>query len=365
MRVLEYDLVAVGGGTAGLVSAAGGAYLGARVALLEKRALGGDCLWTGCVPSKALIASARLARDMRAAGELGLTGSAQTHSFAEVMKRMRRVREVVARHDDPERFRKMGVDVHFGTAHFLGPGRLEVEGVGRIRSRRIILATGASPTAPSIRGLVETGYLTHITVFDQSALPRAISILGGGPVGVELAQVYRRLGAEVTVVEAQPRILPQEDPDVSETLQRVLEREGVRVLNGAEVVRVRTEGGVKILALRNGPEVRGDELLVATGRQPSTSELDLGRAGVEGVGPGVRVDRWLRTTGAGIWAAGDVTGGLQFTHQADSMARIAVRNALLPFRKRFDDSGIPRVTYTDPEVARIGLGQMQGEARGG
>jgi len=365
MRVLDYDLIAVGGGTAGLVSSAGGAYMGARVALLEKRALGGDCLWTGCVPSKALIASARLARDMREAGELGLIGSAQTHSFDEVMKRMRRVRETVARHDDPERFRKLGVDVHFGAAHFLGPGLLEVEEVGRIRSRRIILATGASPDSPSIRGLEETGYLTHMTVFDQSALPGAISILGGGPVGVELAQVYRRLGAEVTVVEAQPRILPREDPDVSETLQRVLEQEGVRVRKGAEVVRVRREGAVKILEMRDGSEVRGDELLVATGRRPSTSELDLGRAGIEVLGPAVRVDRWLRTTGAGVWAAGDVTGGLQFTHQADNMARIAVRNALLPFRRRFDDSGIPRVTYTDPEVARIGFGQMEGEARGG
>ena len=192
MIVFEYDLVALGGGTAGLVSTAGASYLGVRAGLIEKEALGGDCLWTGCVPSKALIASARLAHAMRNAEAWGLKGAPPAHLFSEVMERMRRVRGEVAHHDDPERFRKMGVGIHFGHARFLGPETLEVEGVGRVRSKRIVLATGAVPAIPPIPGLKEAGFLTHATAFEEVTLPESMVILGGGPIGLEFAQLYRR-----------------------------------------------------------------------------------------------------------------------------------------------------------------------------
>jgi pyruvate/2-oxoglutarate dehydrogenase complex dihydrolipoamide dehydrogenase (E3) component len=365
MKTFEYDMVSLGGGTAGLVSAAGATYLGLRAGLLEKSALGGDCLWTGCVPSKALIASSRLAHTMRSAEEWGLKGAAPGHVFADVMARMRRVRGDVAHHDDPERFRKMGVEVHFGGARFLGPGTLEVEGVGRIRSKRIVLATGAIPVIPPIPGLADTGYLTHMTAFDQDSLPPSITILGGGPIGLEFAQVYGRLGAEVTVVEMLPRLLTREDPDVAQLLQEILEREGITFRLGSRGTSVRAEGGLKLLTLEDGSEVASHEIFVAAGRKPHTEGLELEVAGVERVGPAVRVDDRLRTTAEGVWAAGDVTGGLQFTHVADSMAKTVLQNSIFPLKKRVDYGNIPRVTYTDPEVAQVGLGQEEGEARGG
>jgi pyruvate/2-oxoglutarate dehydrogenase complex dihydrolipoamide dehydrogenase (E3) component len=365
MKTFEYDLVALGGGTAGLVSAAGASYLGIRAGLIEKTALGGDCLWTGCIPSKALIASARLAHTMRSAEEWGLKGAAPGHVFADVMARMRRVRGEVAHHDDPERFRKMGVDIHFGGARFLGPGTLEVEGVGRIRSKRIVIATGAVPAVPPIPGLADAGYLTHMTAFDEESLPDSIVILGGGPIGLEFAQVYRRLGAEVTVVEMLPGLLTREDPDVASALQEILEEEGIRFRLGARGTSVRTDGGLKVLSLEDGSEVAGHEIFVAAGRRPHTEGLGLELAGVERVGHAIKVDRKLQTTGAGVWAAGDVTGGLQFTHVADYMAKAVLQNSIFPVKKRVDYGNIPRVTYTDPEVAQVGLTQEEGEARGG
>lgn len=365
MKTFEYDLVALGGGTAGLVSAAGASYLGVRAGLIEKAALGGDCLWTGCVPSKALIASARLAHAMRNAEAWGLKGAAPAHLFSEVMERMRRVRGEVAHHDDPERFRKMGVGIHFGSARFLGPGTLEVEGVGRIRSKRIVLATGAIPSVPPIPGLEEAGFLTHATAFEQDTLPESVVILGGGPIGLEFAQLYRRLGAEVTVVEMLTRLLPQEDADVAATLQEILEEEGIRFRLGARGVKVRTGEGRKVVTLEDESEVAGHEIFVATGRHPNTEGLDLDRAGVETVGQAVRVDSRLKTTADGVWAAGDVTGGPQFTHMADVMARAVLQNAIFPFKKKVDYGNIPRVTYTDPEVAHIGMSQEEGEGRGG
>jgi pyruvate/2-oxoglutarate dehydrogenase complex dihydrolipoamide dehydrogenase (E3) component len=365
MTSFEYDIVAVGGGTAGLVTAAGASYLGARAGLVEEDALGGDCLWTGCVPSKSLVASARLAHAMKDAEAMGLTGWAPAHAFREVMERMRRARAVVARHDDPDRFRRLGVGVHRGTARFLGPGTLEVQGVGTIRSRRIVLSTGAVPRIPHIPGLREAGFLSTRTAFQQDSLPSSLVMLGGGPVGLELAQVYRRLGAEVTVVEMEPRILPLEDEDVSRSLQEILEREGIRFRLGVEGIGVGRDGEMRTLELEDGTRVQGRELFVATGRNPRTEGLELGRAGVEREGLALKVDPRLRTTGQGIWGAGDVTGGPMFTHVADAMARVVVRNALLPLSRPMVMDAVPRVTYTDPEVAHVGLGQEEGEARGG
>ena len=252
MTVQEHDLIAVGGGTAGLVSAAGAAYLGVRPALVERAALGGDCLWTGCVPSKALLASARLAHAMRNAESLGLKGAAPTQVFCSVMERMRQARERVAHHDDPERFRKMGVHVHFGTARFIGADTLDVEGVGTLKSKRIIVATGARPAIPPIPGLEEAGYQTHETIFDLERHPARVGILGGGPIGLEFSQVFGRLGSEVVVLEMLDRILPSEDPDVAEALLGILRREGIDIELSSRVVAVQVEGARKVILTEDG-----------------------------------------------------------------------------------------------------------------
>ncbi|MFQ5538094.1 MAG: dihydrolipoyl dehydrogenase family protein [Gemmatimonadota bacterium] len=365
MNVTETDLLAIGGGTAGLVSAAGAAYLGAGATLVEKTALGGDCLWTGCVPSKALLASARLAQAMRNAEALGLEGLSPRIATERVMERMRAARRKVAHHDDPQRFRDMGVDVRFGSARFVSRDTVEVEGVGRFRSRRIVLATGALPVTPPVPGLEETGYLNHHSVFELEALPRSVVVMGGGPIGLEFSQIFRRLGAEVTVVEMLPRILPREDEDLAQMLQGFLEREGIRfhlrtratqVSRVGDEVRVETDAGVTAAA---------EAVFVATGRRPAIEGLELERAGIETERGAVVVDGTLRTSNRRVWAAGDVTGGLQFTHVADAMAKTVLRNALLPGSSRMRYDHVPWVTYTDPELAHIGLTEEEAQDHGG
>jgi len=361
----EFDLVAIGGGTAGLVSAAGGAYLGVHSAIVERAALGGDCLWTGCVPSKALIASARLAHAMRHAERLGLVSASPKHAFGDVMARMRAARGIVEHHDDPQRFRDMGVDVHFGAARFISPTEVDVEGVGTIRSKRFVIATGAVPFAPPIPGLAEVGYLDHHTLFETDHLPDRVAVLGAGPIGLEMAQVMSRLGAQVTVVEMAPRILPKEDEDVASMLLDFLREEGLEVRLGTKAVAVEREGEAKVLITEDGDRIEIDEIFVATGRRPATDGLELDRAGVRTERGAVIVDETLRTSSPRIWAAGDVTGGLQFTHVADYMAKTVLRNALIPGSSKVDYGDVPWVTYTDPEVAHVGLSQVEAEARGG
>lgn len=379
-----FDLVAVGGGTGGLVAAAGAAYLGLKPALVEKARLGGDCLWTGCVPSKALIASGRLARESGTAGDLGLRPAPGPHDFGAVMERMRAARATVAHHDDPERFREMGVAVHFGSARFLDASTVEVDGVGTVRANRFVVATGASPRVPPIPGLKEAGYWTYETVFDQNELPSSVAVVGGGPIGVEFAQVFARLGARVTVLEAAERLLLQEDPDVSAFVGRMLDAEGIDVRTGAAVTAVRTEGGRKVIewtapgsgsgveesgparaSAERGRVLAVDEIFVAAGRTPCTRGLGLDAAGVRRTrGGAVAVDPYLRTSVSGVWAVGDVTGGVQFTHAAEQMAKTALRNAVLPGRTRVRYDHVPSVTFTDPEVARVGLGEAEAEAAG-
>ncbi len=360
-----YDLVALGGGTGGLVSAAGARYLGLDAAIVERNALGGDCLWTGCVPSKALIASGRLAHQMSGARALGLRAAAHAHDFHAVMERMRSARATVAHHDDPERFRKMGVAVHFGAARFTDSDTVEVEGVGTIRSKRFVIATGAVPAIPPITGLREAGYWTYETVFDENELPESIAILGGGPIGTEFAQIFARLGSRVTVLEMAPTILVNEDPDVAEFMQRLLAEEGIDVRTGATVTGVRKEGGRKVVETTEGDSVSAHEVFVATGRRPLTEGLDLEAAGVRTRRGAVVVDPHLRTSGRTVWAVGDVTGAMQFTHVAEQMAKVALRNATLPVKTKISYQNVPRVTFTDPEVAHVGLSEEQATAAGG
>ena len=365
MRAKEYDLLAIGGGTAGLVSTAGAAYLGVSSALVEKADLGGDCLWTGCVPSKALIASARLAHAMRNAHELGLESTSPAHAFSLVMARMRKARGVVAHHDDPQRFRDMGVTVEFGTGHFVSRDTVEVEGVGHLRSKRIVLATGALPVAPPIPGLAEAGYLNHHTLFETNELASRIAVLGAGPIGLEMAQVFARLGSSVTVIEMAPRILPRDDAELAGHLQSIMEAEGIEFRLGVRAERVELEDGSKVVITDAGERVAVGELLVATGRKPNIDGLELERAGVELRNGGVLVDDRLRTSNRGIWAAGDVTGGMQFTHVADYMAKTVLRNALIPGSTRVNYDTVPTVTHTDPELAHVGLTHEDAQARGG
>ena len=361
----QYDLVAIGGGTGGLITAVGAAYLGLDAAIIEKNALGGDCLWTGCVPSKALIASARLARQMDRAAGLGLRRPEVRHDFRTVMERMRAARATVAHHDDPERFRDMGIEVHFGAARFLDPSTMEVEGVGTIRSKRFVIATGAVAAVPPIPGLADAGFWTYENVFDEDELPGSIAILGGGPIGTEFAQIFARLGARVTILEMMPSILINEEPEAAAFMQDCLREEGIDVRVGAAVAAVETERGRKVLRMDGGESLAADEIFVATGRRPFTDGLGLEAAGVETADGAIRVDPYLRSSAPTVWAAGDVTGAMQFTHAAEQMARVALRNSVLPGRTRIRYDNVPRVTYTDPEVAHVGLSGAEAAARGG
>ncbi len=364
-RTHEYDLVAIGGGTGGLIAAVGAAHLGMRPAIVERHALGGDCLWTGCVPSKALIASARLARRMDGAAGLGLAPNRTRHDFRAVMERMRAARAAVARHDDPERFRRMGVGVHFGSARFLDPGTVEVEGVGVLRAKRFVVATGAVPAVPPIPGLAEADHWTHETVFDANELPDSIAILGGGPMGVEFAQVFARLGSKVTILEAMPSILTREDPDVAAFVQRLLEAEGIAVRVGAAANGVRRERGRTVVGTSDGGDVEVARVMVATGRRPCTDGLDLDAAGIRTERGAVAVDGRLRTSSKSAWGVGDVTGAPQFTHVAEQMARVALRNSVLPAKARIRYDNVPRVTFTDPEVAHVGMSEAEAAEVGG
>jgi pyruvate/2-oxoglutarate dehydrogenase complex dihydrolipoamide dehydrogenase (E3) component len=281
------------------------------------------------------------------------------------MARMRTVRDTVAHHDDPQRFRDMGVEVHFGGGRFVGRDTVEVEGVGRIRSKRIVIATGALPVAPPIPGLAETGYLDHHSVFDAQELPARVAVLGAGPIGLEFAQIFSRLGAQVTVVEMLPRILPKEDADIASELQSILTEEGVRFHLDSRAARVEARADGKTVVLEGDTRLDVDEIFVATGRRPALDGLELGTGGVEVVNGAVRVDGGLRTSNRGVWAAGDVTGGLQFTHVADHMAKTVLRNALVPGSSKISYDHVPWVTFTDPEIAHVGLSEAEAEARRG
>ncbi|WP_420463732.1 dihydrolipoyl dehydrogenase family protein [Candidatus Palauibacter sp.] len=370
-----FDIVAIGGGTAGLVTAAGSAGLGARVALIERDRLGGDCLWTGCVPSKALISSARVAHHFRHAAAHGLRGVRPEIEGADVLASVRDVRAEIEPHDDPERFRAMGVDVVEGSARFVSPHEVEVNG-RRLRGRRFVIATGSRAAVPPIPGLEEAGYFTHAEAFDRDTIPGSLAVVGGGPIGVELAQAFRRLGADVTVVELLDRLMVREEPELAELLTDRLRNEGIRIRTGRIVTRVERAGDRRRVTIAPAGDATGagadtaetfevDEVLVAAGRAPNTEGLGLDVAGVAISKGWVTVDAKLRTSRRHIFAAGDVTGGFLFTHVADHEARTVVQNALFPVRANIDYGVIPWCTYTDPELAHVGLTEAEARERHG
>ncbi len=362
----RYDLVVIGGGTAGLVSAAGAASLGARVALVERDKLGGDCLYRGCVPTKTLVKSARVAHLVRHSEEYGVKSGGAMVDFPAVMDRMRRVIDAAGVHDSPERFRELGVDVFLEGARFEAPDLVAVDG-RRLKTRSAIVATGSHPTAPPIEGLEEAGYLTNVEALKLRRLPRSIVIVGSGPIGSEFAQIFARFGSEVTMISSSSLPLPKEDPEVGEILRGVLVADGVTFHGGYRAEGVRVEGTEKVMTVRNEAgnktEVRGEEVLIATGRAPTAGGLALENAGIEIEEKGLKVDEHLRTTAPNVYAAGDITGKYLFTHVAEYQGRNALRNALFPVKAKVDHRVVPWTTFTDPEVARVGLTEEQARAQ--
>jgi pyruvate/2-oxoglutarate dehydrogenase complex dihydrolipoamide dehydrogenase (E3) component len=368
----RYNLVVVGGGTAGLVCAAGAAGLGARVALIEKHRLGGDCLNYGCVPSKALLRCARAAEETRQAEVFGVRGTGSVEvDFPAVMQRMRRLRAGLSGHDSAARFRDLGVDVFLGAGRFTGPATVEVGGQ-TLRFTRAAIATGTRPASLDLPGLDSATCLTNETIFDLTELPRRLVVVGGGPIGCELSQAFRRLGSEVHLVNRSDRLLGKDEPEAAALLRDRLEREGVRLHLGARALGVeRLEGQTYFLIAGEGEPVRlpADAILVAVGRQANVEGLGLEQVGVEYDGSGVKVNDFLQTTNRRIYAAGDICSPFKFTHAADAMARLVLRNALF-FDRVFVGRGrmsrlvIPWCTYTDPEIAHVGLTARQAAEQG-
>jgi pyruvate/2-oxoglutarate dehydrogenase complex dihydrolipoamide dehydrogenase (E3) component len=365
----RYNLVVVGAGTAGLVAAAGAAALGARVALVERHLMGGDCLNVGCVPSKALVRAARAWTDVRRAAEFGLRAPAGLQGdFGAVMERMRRLRASLSPTDSAARFRALGVDVFLGEGRFTAPDTLRV-GDAVLRFSRALVATGARASVPSIPGLADVGYLTNETVFDLTTLPARLAVIGAGPLGCELAQAFARFGAAVTLLDRGSQVLGREDADAAACVHEALARDGVRLALGGAITRVERGPAGEVRLHVEGPAAGAplavDAVLVGAGRTPNVEGLGLEAAGVA-LDPrrGIRVDDRLRTTNHRIFAAGDVCSEHRFTHNSDAQARIVVRNALFLGRARVSALTLPWCTYTDPEVAHVGLSERQAQARG-
>lgn len=370
----RYHLVVVGAGTGGLVSAAIGAGLGAKVAMVERHLMGGDCLNFGCVPSKAVISSARRAHAAGAAsanggpgsGAGGGTGDGPASEFAAAMERMRRLRARISPVDGASRFAGLGVDIFLGHGEFLGPDRLRVNG-DELHFRRAVIATGARAALIPVPGLAGPNVYTNETIFSLTELPPRTIVIGAGPIGVELSQTFARFGSEVTVVHADPHPLPRDDRDAAAIVTRSIEADGVRVINSAAVRSARREGSAMVLEIEHGgqkEEVAAEAVLVAAGRAPNIDGMGLKAAGVACDRTGIQVDDQLRTTAKGIYAVGDVASKHQFTHAADHQARIAVQNALFFGRGRASRLVIPWATYTDPEVAHVGLHRDEAIAAG-
>lgn len=365
----NFDLVIIGGGVGGLVAASGAAQLGAKVALIDKESLGGDCLHYGCVPTKRLVHSAKVAALMRRAGEFALEGEPLKVNFARVMEGMRAVQAEIGKNDDPERFRKMGVEVVFGAGRFIDPHTFEVGGQ-KITGKRFLIATGSSPAILPIPGLKEAGALTNVTALQLDHLPQSIAILGAGPIGMEFAQVFERLGSHVTVIEKAGQILPREEKELSDILQGVLIAEGMEIHTCTEVLEVKRENDKKVLMLRcetGDKTITVDEVMIAIGRSPNVEGLGLENIGVAfDRRKGIAVDSTLRTSVKHIYACGDVTGPYAFTHMAEYQAGLVVSNALFPFvNRKADYRVVPWVTYVDPELGRVGLTEAEAKEKYG
>lgn len=357
------DICIIGAGSGGLSVAAGAAQLGRKTILIEKGEMGGDCLNAGCVPSKALIAAAARAQTMRESSAFGIDAEAKIDS-ERVHLHVRNIIEEIAPNDSQERFEKLGVKVIRAPARFIDARTVEA-GDAKIRARRFVIATGSRPAIPPIPGLESVPYFTNDTIFGKDFIPPHLAIIGGGPVGLELAQAHRRLGAKVTLIEM-ARILPHEDEEAVAVVRAALVREGVRILEytGATAIR-KTDNGVsiQIVSLHGSEVLEASHILVAAGRKPNIEELNLEAAGIAAGASGITVDHRLKTTNARAYAIGDVTPAPRFTHVANYHAGLVIRHALFRMPVRADYAAIPRVTFTDPELAQVGLTEAEARAR--
>jgi pyruvate/2-oxoglutarate dehydrogenase complex dihydrolipoamide dehydrogenase (E3) component len=360
MATHDFDLVIIGAGSGGLTAAGFAAQLGAKVALVEKNRIGGDCTWTGCVPSKALLKAAKVAHEVRTASRFGITANPPAVEMTSVRAYVRQAIQQVYQFEGPEELRKQGIEVIQGAGRFIDTTTIMVD-EQLVRAKTFLLTTGARPQIPAIAGVNEVPYVTYEQIFENDRLPRSMIVVGGGPIGMEMTQAYQRLGARVSMVA--DRLLPKEEPEVREAMQRVFEREGVRFVWG-RAKSARREGD-EIIVATDHQEARGNLLLIASGRKPTVAGLDLEKAGVNYSEKGIPVDDQLRTNVKNIYAAGDVAGGYQFTHFAGWQAFQAARNALLPGSSSGLTDLVPWVTFTDPEVAHVGLTEEQARAQFG
>jgi pyruvate/2-oxoglutarate dehydrogenase complex dihydrolipoamide dehydrogenase (E3) component len=365
--IVTADLCVIGAGSAGLSVAAGAAQMGARVVLIEGHRMGGDCLNTGCVPSKSLLAAAKVAKIAKAGGAFGVNVTGVSTDFKAVNAHVHSVIAGIAPHDSVERFTGLGCTVIEARARFTGPREVTAGGT-TIRARRFIIATGSRASIPPVPGLDGVPYFTNETIFDNTVLPEHLIIIGGGPIGCEMAQAHRRLGARVTIVD-QAAILPKDDPDAVAVVRAQLVADGVGLKESAKIARI--EGGAGRIVLRLTSEtgqdelIEGSHLLIAAGRRPNIEDMGLEAAGVATTPRGITVDARLRSTNPKIYAAGDVAGGLQFTHVAGYHAGIIIRNVLFRIPAKADHSTVPWVTYTDPELAHVGLSEADARSMHG
>jgi len=350
MPVDEYDLAIIGAGAGGLTAADFAVKLGANVALIEKNRIGGDCTWIGCVPSKSLVKAAKVAHDVRRAGRFGIRADLSVADMERVRNYVRETIHQIYQSHTPEALRAKNIEVVLGPGQFVDPNTISA-GERRLRAKKILITTGARPMIPAIDGLEKVPFVTYEQIFDNDRLPAAMIVIGGGPLGLEIAQSYQRLGSQVTMVAE--TLLPKDEPDARKVIDEVLQREGVRFIWGR--AKSARRDGEQIVISTGTDEARGDLLLVATGREPVVDGLDLEKAGVNFSKTGIPVDNQLRTNVKHIYAAGDAAGGYQFSHLAGWQAFLAARNALIPGSSTGLTELVPWVTFTDPEVAHIGL----------
>ena len=354
----QYDLIVIGVGSAGLTAASISARIGAKTLLIDKESLGGDCLHYGCVPSKALISSSNLIYKFSNPKKYGIQSAKIDFNIKEIMKRIWRIKEKIGKHDSAEQYRKLGADVLFGKAIFINKNTLLVGNDKKVTGKYIMICTGSHAINPEIPGLEEAGSINHVSLFHMEILPKRLVVLGGGPIGCEMGQALSRLGSKVTIIQRASRLLLREDPEISLKLQKIFEEEGIKLLLSANPINIKKVNNFKQIQVKTDKEnitIDCDEILVAVGREPSIKELNLEAAEIKYNKRGIIVDKNLRSSSKNIFAAGDCTGGPQFTHWAEYEARRAVGNALFFGNIKSLPKTLPWVTFTDPEVARVGL----------
>lgn len=363
----RYNLVVIGAGTAGLVTAAGAAGLGAKVALVERNLMGGDCLNVGCVPSKCIIRSSRSWHDVHDAGMFGVRDARGEVDFPQVMERMRKLRAKISPNDSVKRFAGLGIDIFMGNARFIDNETVDVDGT-KLKFKRAVIASGARAVRPKAEGLAEAGFLTNETIFELTELPKRLLVMGGGPIGCEMAQAFCRLGSRVTLLHKYGHILNREDQDAAAIVQKAFTDEGIKLVLDCNVERVEKTATGKLVHFgceNETEQVEVDEILAGAGRAPNVEDMGLEAVGVDfDTRSGVKVDDHLRTTNSRIYAAGDVCMKYKFTHTADAAARMVIQNALFWGRKKLSSITVPWCTYTDPEIAHVGMYEKDAEASG-